>query len=72
MNPVLKLLQRGHYDVKLSADDWERLVTWMDTLGQRAGYFSPLQEEQLRQLRHNLAGMLEPDPAATSTVGQSR
>ena len=59
MNPALKLLQRGHYDVKLSADDWDRLVTWMDTLGQRAGHFSSVQEEQLRQLRHNLAGILE-------------
>jgi hypothetical protein len=59
-NPVIKLLQRGHYGVKLSADDWDRLVTWMDTLGQRAGHFSPEQEQQLRQLRHDLAGMLEP------------
>jgi hypothetical protein len=31
----------------------------MDTLGQRAGHFSPQQEQQLRQLRHDLAGMLE-------------
>ncbi len=58
-NPLLKLLKRGHYDVRLSADDWDRLVTWMDTLGQRAGHFSPEQEQQLRQLRSNLAGMLE-------------
>jgi hypothetical protein len=58
MNPVLKLLQQGHYDVALSADDWARLVTWMDTLGQRAGHFSPEQEQQLCELRGRLAGLL--------------
>jgi hypothetical protein len=58
-NPVLKLLKGGHHGVKLSADDWDRLFTWMDTQGQRAGHFSPAQEEQLRQLRQQMAGMLE-------------
>ena len=59
-NAALKLLGQGHYDVRLTADDWSRLITWMDTLGQRAGHFSPQQEEQLRRLRQKLAGMLEP------------
>ena len=59
-NAVLRLLRQGHYDVQLTPDDWSRLITWMDTLGQRAGHFSPQQEEQLRQLRHKLAGILEP------------
>jgi cytochrome c553 len=59
MNPVLKLLERGHYGVKLSADDRDRLVTWMDTLGQRAGHFSPEQEQQLRELRRHMASLLE-------------
>jgi len=59
-NPVLKLLRQGHYDVRLTPDDWSRLITWMDTLGQRAGHFSPQQEEQLRQLRHKLTSLLEP------------
>jgi hypothetical protein len=52
------LLQQGHYEVVLSADDWSRLITWMDTLGQRAGHFSPEQEQQLRELRGRLAGLL--------------
>lgn len=60
MNPVLKLLKQGHYDVKLAADDWSRLITWMDTLGQRSGSFSPAQEVQLRQLRESMAGLLTP------------
>ena len=60
MNPVLKLLKQGHYDVQLAADDWSRLITWMDTLGQRSGSFSPTQEVQLRQLRASMAGLLAP------------
>ena len=59
MNPVRKLLSCGHYGVKLLPDDWSRLVTWMDTLGQRSGSFSPVQEEQLRKLKQSMAGMLE-------------
>ena len=51
VNPVVKLLRDGHYDVELSQDDWNRLYTWMDTYGQRQGSFSPEQEERLRQLR---------------------
>ena len=58
MNPVLKLLQRGHYDVKLSQDDSARLITWMDTLGQKSGSFSAEQEQQLRQLRVHMADLL--------------
>ena len=62
VNPVLKLLRDGHYGVKLSADDRSRLVTWMDTLGQRLGHFSREQEGQLRQLRQKMAAILEPEP----------
>ena len=60
MNPVLKLIARRHYDVTLSSNDWDRLITWMDTLGQRAGHFSAQQEEQIRRLRQKMAGILEP------------
>ena len=59
LNPMLKLLQRGHYEVGLTSDDWDRLVTWMDTLGQRAGHFSPAQEQELEKLRQQLAGLLK-------------
>jgi len=60
MNPVLKLLAQGHYDTQLTPDDWSRLITWMDTLGQRSGSFSRAQEAELLDLRHRLAPMLEP------------
>jgi hypothetical protein len=59
MNPVLQLLRRGHHDVQLSGYDWNRLITWMDTLGQRSGHFSKEQEAQLRQLRQKMAPLLE-------------
>ncbi len=58
INPVLKLLKAGHYDVRLSPDDLAALVTWMDTLGQRSGHFSPEQEQELRRLRERMATML--------------
>ncbi len=55
---LLALLRKGHYDVKLDTDDWQRLITWMDTYGQRQGAFSRDQEEELRRLRHRVANLL--------------
>lgn len=58
MNPLWQLLDQGHYDVQLSDKARERIIIWMDTYGQRVGSFDPAQEEQLRQLRKELADML--------------
>jgi hypothetical protein len=52
------LVKQGHYDAKLDADGWHRLVLWMDTYGQRLGSFSPDQERRLRELRQAMATML--------------
>jgi hypothetical protein len=49
-----------HYDVKLSDDDRQRLVTWMDTYGQQAGSFSEQQERELLELREKFAALLSP------------
>jgi hypothetical protein len=68
MNPLLKLVKRGHYDVRLQADDWSRLITWMDALGQRCGSFSSQQEAQLRKLRESMANLL--GPAGTGLPGK--
>lgn len=65
MNPVLKLLRQGHYDVRLSSDEWSRLITWMDTLGQRSGSFSAEQAEQLRQFRTQLDDLFVTDGASS-------
>ncbi len=66
-NPLLQLLRQGHYDVHLTADDWSRLVTWMDTLGQRSGSFSAEQEGQLRELRERLSPLLAKPSEFTGT-----
>ncbi|MHB8969874.1 MAG: NPCBM/NEW2 domain-containing protein [Pirellulaceae bacterium] len=31
VSPLVKLLESGHYDVALTSEQWERLVTWIDT-----------------------------------------
>lgn len=59
-SPLLALLRGGHQDVRLSPEDLERLITWMDTYAQRLGSFSPEQEKELLSLRGRWATMLEP------------
>ena len=51
----LLALLRSHHGVRLEADSWNRLVTWMDVYAQKQGSFSAQQEEELRQLRHRWA-----------------
>lgn len=46
---LIKLLDRGHYDVKLSPEEWERIVTWIDANALFYGTFKPA--DQARQLR---------------------
>ncbi len=46
---LIKLLDAGHYDVKLSGEDWERIVTWIDANGLFYGTFNV--EEQAKQQR---------------------
>jgi hypothetical protein len=50
----------GHEGVLLDAESRYRLAVWMDTYAQRQGAFSPQQEEELRQLRQEMAGLFEP------------
>jgi len=49
----------GHYDVKLTTDDRERLLTWMDTYAQKSGSFSAEQEASLEELRRACASLLD-------------
>ncbi len=46
---AMKLLLAGHYDIRLSAEDIERLATWMDTNALFYGTFD--HEDQRRQQR---------------------
>ena len=50
--------EQGHEGVKLDRDGLDRLVTWMDVYAQVRGHYSDRQEEELRELRRRLAGML--------------
>ncbi|MHB0956585.1 MAG: HzsA-related protein [Pirellulaceae bacterium] len=59
-NALWKLLDQGHYDVRLSRDERFRLATWMDTYGQRSGSFDQRQEEDLKRLRQRLTSVLQP------------
>jgi hypothetical protein len=59
-SPLLALLraEKPHHGVKLDADAQERLVTWLDTYGQRQGAFSDEQERALTDLRAQLGDLL--------------
>lgn len=50
---------RQHEKIKLSENDFSRLVTWMDTYAQRLGSFSTEQEHELEQLKQSIASLLE-------------
>jgi hypothetical protein len=59
-SPLLAKLcgQDGHHDVLLTADDRERLITWMDAYAQRLGSFDERQEQQLVELRKQSRDLL--------------
>jgi cytochrome c553 len=59
---LARLLREDHYDAELSAEDWRRLFTWMDTYAQRRGSFDADQEERLRALRRQMAGIVASPP----------
>jgi hypothetical protein len=46
---LVTLLDRGHYDVKLTREEWDRLATWIDANALFYGTFNP--EDQARQQR---------------------
>ena len=56
---LLKLLQSGHRNVTLTAEDHDRFITWMDTYAQVRGSYSDDQEQRLRDLRADLGWMLD-------------
>jgi len=55
---LLAHLRKGHQAVRLTPDDLDRLVTWMDCYGQRQGHFSPEQERALVGFRARCARLL--------------
>jgi cytochrome c553 len=59
-SPIIKELldPKGHHDVTLDADSLDRLITWMDTYGQRLGSFSDRQERELLDFRKRCQTLL--------------
>jgi len=56
---MAKLLSKSGRDmVKLTGEDIERLIVWMDTYAQRLGSFSDAEEKLLLDLRRRSAAML--------------
>lgn len=66
ISPLLALWNdpKGHHGVHLDADSRGRLITWLDTYGQRAGAFSEAQERDLVALRASLPGLFEEQAGA--------
>jgi hypothetical protein len=52
---------KEHQRIPLSADDWQRLYTWMDTYGHVQGSFSPEQDRQLLALRDQYRFLFAPN-----------
>jgi hypothetical protein len=65
-SPLLAKLDapEGHFDVKLDAESRERLITWLDALGQRLGSFDDRQERDLEALREQWRPLLNERPVA--------
>jgi hypothetical protein len=51
--------EKSHEGVRLDADSFNRLVTWIDTYAQRQGAFSERQEQELVEFRVEMAAMLD-------------
>jgi hypothetical protein len=54
-SPLIDLLSKGHEDVTLTEDQWERLITWMDTNALFYGTFDP-QDQQRQRRGERIAG----------------
>jgi hypothetical protein len=57
---LLAHLRGSHKKVKLSPEQWERLLTWMDTYAQYQGHFSDDQEKRLEQMKTRCNAILNP------------
>jgi hypothetical protein len=57
-SPLLKKI-KSHKDLKISQEDMNRLVVWMDVYAQFQGSFSVEQEKELLDLRKQWASMLK-------------
>jgi len=47
---LLKLLDKGHYDVKLPADDLRRLLVWLDSNSDFFGAYEDIEKQSLGEI----------------------
>ncbi len=76
---LVQILQKGHYDVRLDAEAWDRLITWIDLHTPAHGTWTEIagegrvahQYQRRRAMRKRYTGM-DDDPEAIVTVGWAK
>ncbi len=72
LSRVVQLLQKGHHGVRLDAESWDRLITWIDVNTPAQGTWHEIvgwdlvarQRERRREMLLRYAGMDDGDPEA--------
>jgi formylglycine-generating enzyme required for sulfatase activity len=75
---LVQMLQKGHHNVRLDAEAWDRLVTWIDLNAPAHGNWTAIvgparvthQWERRREMRKRYTGM-EDDPEAVAVLQRS-
>jgi formylglycine-generating enzyme required for sulfatase activity len=75
---LVQMLRRGHHGVKLDAEAWDRLITWIDLNTPAHGTWTEIvgaglveqQRARRREMLKRYAG-LDEDPEATAAAGQA-
>ncbi|MEW6307052.1 MAG: SUMF1/EgtB/PvdO family nonheme iron enzyme, partial [Verrucomicrobiota bacterium] len=71
---LVHMLRKGHHNVRLDAEAWDRLITWIDLNAPFHGSWSeeigwPGSQTQRRmELRKLYTGMIDPDPECAETA----
>jgi len=74
---LVQLLRKGHYDVKLDAEAWDRLITWIDLNAPFHGTWtetgrSPGEQRERRAAMRKLYAGVEEDPESLASVAPPR
>ena len=80
---LVQLLQKGHYDVRLDAEAWDRLITWIDLNAPAHGNWTDIRGDELaehlrqqgsrrQQMRKLYASVDDPPEPATAPMAVNR
>jgi formylglycine-generating enzyme required for sulfatase activity len=72
-SPLIRMLRKGHHGVKLDAEAWDRLYTWIDLNAPHGGRWAPpawqgLDQAQRRRELAKRFGAPQPDPEAEAVA----